>query len=132
MLNPFPIQFLALFSYFILRVFVGGVLCYLGLLHFRSRHTLKGVLTLAWWPYGSISTFLLVVTELTLSIMFTLGFLTQVASLILALTSLKMLVLRGRFDHPALPPRLVYVLFLGAALCLFITGAGAFAFDLPL
>jgi uncharacterized membrane protein YphA (DoxX/SURF4 family) len=132
MLNVFPIQFLALFAYFILRVFVGSVLLYLGLLHFSTRHTLKEVLTLSWWPFGLCSTLVLSLTEIILAVMITFGVLTQIAVLVLALLCLKMIILRERFNHETIPPRLVYVLLLGAALCLFITGAGAFAFDLPL
>ncbi len=132
MLNLFPIQFLALFAYFILRVFVGTVLLYLGLLHFRSRHTLKEVLVLPWWPFGRISTAILIATELTLALMFIFGALTQLAALLLILMCLKMLVLRSYFQHLTVPSRLTYVLLLGAALSLFITGAGVFAVDLPL
>ena len=132
MLNVFPIQFLALFAYFILRVFVGSVLLYFGLLHFNTRHTLKEVLTLSWWPFGLLSTLLLSLTEIILAVMITFGILTQIAALVLTLLCLKMIILRGYFNHEVIPPRIVYILLLGAALSLFITGAGAFAFDLPL
>ncbi len=131
MLNLFPIQFLALFAYFLLRVLAGTVLLYLGLLHARSFPTLKDGLSLSWWPYGRVSAGILIATELATGIMLLLGFATQLAALVLILMSLKLFILRGWLTHETIPPRPFYLLLLGIALCLFITGAGAFAFDLP-
>ncbi len=132
MLNPFPIQFLALFAYFLLRISVGSILLYLGLQHWRSRHELKTVLTLSWWPYGYFSTIVLATSELIIATSFLFGAYTQIAALCVIAMSVKLLILRGRFNHATIPPRLFYVLLFGAALSLFITGGGAFAFDLPL
>ncbi len=132
MLNPFPIQFLALFAYFLLRICVGSILVYLGLQHWHKRHELKMVLTLSWWPYGFFSTMILATSELIIAISLLLGAYTQIAALAIILMSLKLLVLKGRFQHEAIPPPIFYILLVGAGLSLFITGGGAFAFDLPL
>jgi hypothetical protein len=45
---------------------------------------------------------------------------------------LKMFVMRNWFDHPSIPTKLFYVLLFAASVSLFITGAGVFAFDLPI
>lgn len=132
MLNPFPIQFLALFAYFILRFFVGAILIYLGFSHLRARHELKEVLRLSWWPFGKISTFLLITAELFLGTLILAGAFTQFAVLILMGLCIEMLFLRNHFNHPSIPPKIFYLLLLAASLSLFITGAGALAVDLPI
>ncbi len=132
MLNPFPIQFLALFAYAILRIFVGLILMYLGASHIRNRQTLKGVLSFAWFPYENFLVWYVALLELILGTMFVIGFLTQVAALLTFFLSLKFIILNKHFRSPFVPGRLFYVLLLGSALSLFITGAGVPAFDLPL
>lgn len=132
MVNIFPIQFLALFAYLILRLFVGGILLQLGITHWAERKSLGAALTRSWWPYGMTSAVLLAVAELVLAALFITGTLTQVAALATALMSIKLTIVRPWFSHETLPSRLFYCLLLGCALSLFITGAGAVAVDLPL
>lgn len=132
MLNPFPIQWLALFAYLILRFFVGSILIYLGLSHYRNRQELKNVLVLSWWSFGLFSTWILIASEIILGVLLVAGAYTQYAALIVILMSIKLLILRHKFDHPTVPQKLFYVLLLGASLSLLITSAGAFAFDLPI
>ena len=132
MLNPFPIQFLALVAYLILRVFVAGVLIFLSLQHFKYRDELKHILTLSWWPYGTFSSWSFIIGELLIGIFILVGAHTQYAMLLVMAMSLKLIIMRPYFDHHSLPSRMVYVLLFGASLSLFITGAGALAFDLPL
>lgn len=132
MLNPFPIQFLALLAYFILRVIVGFVFLHLAYRHFKLRKTLQPILVLPYFSFGKITTFVLIITELIIGIMFLVGFYTQIAALITIIMSLKMLVLRNKFITPHLPNRLTYLLLFGIGCSLFITGAGIFAFDLPI
>lgn len=132
MLNPFPIQFLALLSYFILRLFLAGILLYLGINHLRHRHELKKVLKLACWPYGYFTTITFATGEIILSLLILTGAFTQYACLAIIAMSLKMIILKKYFNHFTIPPRIFYILLLGTSLTLFITGAGVFAFDLPL
>ncbi len=132
MLNPFPIQFLALLAYLLLRVFVGAILLYLGIRHWQTRHTLKETLVLPWWPFGTTTTLVLIIAELVLGTLFILGAYTQYAALITMLICLDFMLFRHRFTHETLPARIFYVLLFGCALSLFITGAGALAFDLPI
>lgn len=132
MLNPFPIQWLALFAYAILRWAIGFILIYLGFKHWRVRHELKDILTLSWWPFGKISAILLAIGEIMLGLMFVAGAFTQIAALLLMGMCLEMLLWRKHWQHDSLPPKIFYVLLLAASLSLFITGAGALAIDLPI
>ncbi|HMO77590.1 MAG TPA: hypothetical protein PKA42_00340 [Candidatus Paceibacterota bacterium] len=132
MLNPFPIQFLALLAFFILRVIVGFAFIHLAQRHFKHRQALHPTLVLPFFPFGKIHTFVLIITELVIGVMFLVGFYTQIAALLTILMSLKMLVLRNKFVTPHLPNRLTYLLLFGIGCSLFITGAGIFAFDLPI
>lgn len=132
MLNPFPIQWLALFAFSLLRVCLGLTLLVLGRRHWRERQGLAKVFTLHFWPYGRFSATLLAIVKVGLGSLLILGAHTQYAALVVALLSLKLLLLRPWFSHPSLPSRLTYFLMFGMAVSLFITGAGALAVDLPL
>lgn len=132
MLNPFPIQFLAMFAYFILRFVVGVIVLHLGFSHYRHRHELKDILKLSWWPWGKLSIAILVSVEIIVGSMLILGAYTQIAALVLLLMSLEFLITRNWFDHPSIPPKIFYLLLVAISLSLFITGAGVFAFDLPI
>ena len=136
MLNPFPIQYLALFAYFILRVFIGFILLYLGNKHWEAKDELSKIklpTKLSFVnPFVKIGVFSLVVTEIIIGLMFIAGFYTQIAALILIVMSIKILIFHKHLKHPTIPKRLSYVLFLGVGISLFITGAGVLAFDLPI
>ena len=132
MLNPFPIQFLSMLAYFILRVTIASILVYLGFLHLKHRRELKDVFTLSWFPYGTFITWALALLEILAGIFIFVGAHTQYAVLLVFMMSVKMIFLRQWFNHPTIPPKIFYVLLLGASLTLFITGAGVFAFDLPI
>lgn len=136
MINPFPTVFLALIAYAVLRVFIGLALVSLGLKHFRhSRPELTRVIStrfpflsrVAWliaWKYG--------VAEMLIGAMFIVGFFTQIAAIVAAILSIKMLVFRKTFTYPLVPTPVFWFLTLGIAISLFITGAGVFAFDIPI
>lgn len=133
MLNPFPIQFLALFAYFILRVFVGGVLIHLGLRHTRRYQELVSTTNWPLMPHSPLPVVILIVSELALGLFILIGAHTQIAALLIILMSLKLIIWHRRFTVPdIIPPRIFYTLLIGACLSLFITSAGVFAFDLPI
>ena len=132
MLNPFATQYLSLFAYFILRFFVGGILVFLGLKHFSYRNELKHVFALSWFPFGLFTTLVFAAIEIIIGGMFIAGYYTQFAAIAGISISLTMLLIRNWFDHHTIPKKLFYILILGISLSLFITGAGAFAFDLPI
>ena len=132
MLNPFPILFLAPLAYSIMRVVVGIILIRLARRNIRNRHILKDTFTFSFFPYGGFFVWYLCIIELILGVMFIVGFLTQIAALLLMILSLKFIVMHKRFNHPLLPKRLSYVLLFACGVSLLITGAGALAIDLPL
>jgi len=132
MLSIFPIQFLSLFAYLLLRITIGLLLVYLATRHWQYRHELRHVLRLSWWPFGRTTTYLFTIGEFLLAAFILLGVWTQLAALLVAIMSLKMLLMRQWFDHPTIPSKLFYGLLLGASITLTITGAGALAIDLPL
>lgn len=132
MLNLFPIQFLAPFAYLLLRVCIGLVLLRLGASHIRNRHALKDTFSCNFFPYGLFFVWYLGIMEIVIGGLFLAGFLTQLAALLGIVLSLKFIVMHKRFAHPLIPPRLTYVLLFFISLSLLITGAGIFAFDLPI
>ena len=132
MLSVFPIHFLSLFAYFILRIFVGGILFYLGAKHALSWRQLATNFRISWWPFGGFSAVLLATFELIVGSLIIVGAYTQVAALLVALMSLKLFIFSHWFPLADLPSRLFYLLLMAACLSLTITGAGVFAFDLPL
>ncbi len=133
MLSVFPIMFLSLFAHALLRLCLGGAFLYLGARHLRKEQKALEVGFRAHWPHLTFfSSWYLGIVEILIGSMLVLGVSTQIAALVAALLSIKMLVLRRTLPHPAIPEPLFYFLALGASLSLFITGAGVFAFDLPL
>lgn len=132
MLTLFPIQWLALLAYFILRVLVGGVVLTLGLHHLRIWPTLVSKTKVPFFPFPRIAMGLLIATEIIIAFLLVPGIYTQIGALLLIALSIKILFWRGRLGGDLLPARHTYVLLLACGLSLFITGAGALAIDLPI
>lgn len=132
MLNPFPIQFLAILAYAILRVIVGLILVYLGILHIQRRYDLRHALILPFFPFGTLTAWCFGIAELIAGGMFIAGYYTQIAALVAIALSFTLIIFNKRFSSPYFPGKLFYLLLFAASLSLFITGAGAFAFDLPI
>ena len=127
MLNPFPIQFLALFGYFILRVVLGWLIFWQGYnLIYQARYNTQDNLPPRWllWSTGII--------EIILGIQFLLGFLTQIAALVTLLLAIILLAVPRSRIRTFLPDTSFWLLVIGVCICLFITGAGVFAYDLPI
>lgn len=132
MLNIFPIQFLSFFAYFLFRLFVGGVMLYLSVVHIKHYRTLKTQLHLPWFPFPVWNTLLLIGVELTITTSILLGAYTQLGALLLIILSIKMILFKKRWNNQTIPSNMVYILLIGCGISLFITGAGVFAFDLPI
>ena len=132
MLNIFPIQFLAPFAYLLLRVVLGFVLFYLGTSHIRNRHSLQDIFSFSFFPYGLFIVWYLGSVEILIGAMFIVGFFTQIAALLGMALSLKFLVMHKRFTHSLIPSRLCFLFIFMISFTLLITGAGPFAFDLPI
>lgn len=132
MLNLFPIQFLAPLAYFLLRVCVGSLLLYFGYTHYRNRDKLIKTFSFPLFPFKRFAIWTLVVTELILGAMFIVGFLTQIAALGAMILAVEFILFRHYFRSSLIQTRSFYFLLFVASLSLFITGAGIFAYDLPI
>lgn len=128
-LNPIPIQFLALLAYFILRFGVGIVLLHIALRIWNEREQFSLAV-----PSLSARTVVvpLVVGKVVIALMLLIGWYTQYAAIALMLMCIDIILTRRWLAHPVLPPRIFYALLLCAACSLLITGGGAFAVDLPI
>jgi len=132
MLNPFPILFLAPLGYLILRLTVGGLLFYYGYTHLVYRRSLSTALSGQHLPLGTAPAWIFGTLELIAGIMFIFGFYTQIAAIAGMAFSPCVLMFRHPLPAQLFAERIFYVLLFAASLCLFITGAGALAFDLPI
>ncbi len=125
-------------SYFlaptIIRVAVASVFIYLALTHFKDKAAVSGELTMPKISRETavLGTWVLIGAELALAFALFFGAWTQVAAILGALASIKAIILRRKFPiiYPLSP--LVYALLAVMCAVLLLTGAGAFAFDLPL
>lgn len=132
MLNPFPIQFLALVAYTLVRVFLGLVLLNLGITHVRKRKEVSKSFRLPLFPESPFVVTLFGLAEILLGTLFMLGFSTQYAALGTIFMSIFVLFVYRRIASPHIPQKLSWGFILITACSLFITGAGIFAYDLPL
>lgn len=124
MLNPFPIQFLAPFAYAILRVCVGFIFISLASRRIKSRNP-----SIRFFANISVYTAIL---ELILGVFFIAGAYTQISALVAIALSISHILAPKKFGYTGAPSRIFFVLLLFVSLSIFITGAGVFAFDLPI
>ena len=132
MLNPFPIQFLALFAYTLVRLFLGIVLLNLGITHVRNRKEVSTSFRLPLLPESPFAVTLFGLTEILLGTLYILGFSTQYAALGTIFMSIFILFSYRRIASVHIPQKLSWGFILITSCSLFITGAGIFAYDLPL
>ena len=133
MLNIFPdLLFLSFFAPFILRVILGFVLLYFGADRLYRR---RGKFEKLFLKYSSSSgktlLWALGLIELILGGALILGAYTQIASLGVILLVIMSMLGRNIFSLSG-NNQLSYIFMLGISLSLLVSGAGAFAFDLPL
>jgi len=134
MLNPFPdLLVYSLLAPLILRVIVGYIFIDLGMLAFKTERerwfiSLKTLNI----PSPTLAVKILGIIEIVGGIMLIVGFYTQVAALVLGLLTLA--EAQVEYRDPAILKRsfVFYVMLLGILLSLLLSGAGAFAIDLPL
>lgn len=132
MLNLVPLQFLALFGYALLRVVVGFIWLDLALRHKQESLRLQSALHLPVFPWPKTAVSLIIISEFVIGSLFVIGLFTQVAALLSILWCIKLLVLRRYFLDKSFPDTRTTILLLTIGITLFITGAGALAFDLPI
>ena len=137
MLNPFPS--LLMFSFFVptlIRVTVAAVFAYQASNHFKNKRVIAEEVDtkVSWighegavWGVG-----LLILAELTIAAALFVGVWTQFAAILAIFGFAKMAFLKRAFPAYAPLSPLVYTLLIVMSLTLLVSGAGAFAFDLPL
>ena len=132
MLSLFPqILFLEPVGITLLRVAAGLVFLYLAYWHSQRVRELSDVRFIiigkgAWIVYGAIF------FEAVVGAALIAGYLTQLAALIGAVMALKCLIWRGRYPQFFPLERAASFMLLAICLSLIVTGAGSYAFDLPL
>jgi uncharacterized membrane protein YphA (DoxX/SURF4 family) len=126
MQNLFPIQWLALVAYFILRLGIGILLIHYARRHLQSKQLFKT----AGWP--TYTFWGLVTAEVIAGILFIFGFLTQAAAILCITIGAGLITISQHRYHSELPPKPVLFLMIIIGMTLFITGAGVAAVDLPI
>lgn len=134
MLNPFPdLLTYSLLAPFILRVVAGFIFINLGVLAFKNEKErwLVSLSTLK-IPDPKLTLKILGGIEIIAGIMLILGFYTQIAALLLALLTFAEVYVE--YKDPTILKRnfVFYIMILSILLSLLLSGAGAFAIDLPL
>lgn len=134
MLNPFPdLLAYSLLAPFILRVVVGFIFINLGVFAFKNEKE-RWLISLSTLkvPNPKLAIKILGTIEIVGGIMFILGFYTQIVALALGLLTLSEAYVE--YKDPAILKRnfVFYIMLLAIVLSLILSGAGAFAVDLPL
>ena len=132
MLSVFPeILFLSPFAPTLLRVAAGIVLLIVAWTHYERRNELGQEKFIVVGQGMWIPVFAALVEFLT-AVGLILGTYTQAVAIVGALLALKHLLWRGHYPNFFPLSRSASMLLLAICLSLIVTGAGAFAFDLPL
>lgn len=137
MLNTFPnLLFLGLLSPFLIRITVGVIFIWIGYSYiFKDRVIVAEQLKKRWPKGASFFMYFGGIFEIITGIFLFVGFLTQIASIVgmlIALDALFVKMFYKDLDRVAKYNKLFYILLFIASLSLLFSGAGAFAFDLPL
>lgn len=126
MLNPFPaLLSFSLLGPFFLRVVVGTLFLLFAMQLYReiSGGGHKAERLVAWGIVG---------IEGLSGVSLVLGYYTQIGAILGSGVAIFCIVLRTRFPKIITESQTLYILLLTISLSLIFTGAGAFAFDLPL
>lgn len=134
MLNPFPdLLTYSQMAPFILRVVAGVIFIDLGILLFKAERE-RWVISLSTLkvPNPKVTVKILGIIEVTAGVMLILGAYTQIAALVLALLTFAESYIE--YKDPAILRRnlVFYVMLFAIVVSLLLSGAGAYAFDLPL
>jgi uncharacterized membrane protein YphA (DoxX/SURF4 family) len=134
MLSPFPDLFTySFFAPFILRMVAGLIFIDLGVLAFRGeKERWVSSLSTLRIPNPKIAVKIFGAIEVIGGAMLILGFYTQIAALVLAILTFCEAYVEYKFPVVLKRNLVFYVMLLAILLSLLLTGAGAYAFDLPL
>ena len=133
MLNPFPsLLMFGILAPFIIRVSLGATLLYIAVEHFRSKREIAGVLSPLMGRSSKWAWVLLCSVEVVAGALLVVGAWTQIGAIVVLLLALKTFFIKPSLRHLSPLSRSTYVLMCMMALSLLLSGAGGFAFDLPL
>ena len=132
-LNPFPdLLSLIFFAPFLLRVGLGTLLFLFGFIRLSGRrHVYLKRFRERWPESGEVLLFSLGGVEIVVGLLFIVGFYTQIAALISMAMALMLLFTRNTRMVSGNNKPMYFLIFI-VSLSLLISGAGAFAFDIPL
>ncbi|MDQ3089838.1 MAG: DoxX family protein [bacterium] len=134
MLNTFPdLLTFSLFAPFILRVVLGVILIDLGILKFKSERSrwMASFEALRLRPAGNLVS-LMGSIEIIGGIMLIVGIYTQIAALVFVVLFAIEFYIEWTEANVLKRDLVFYVLCFAISLSLLLSGAGAFAFDIPL
>ena len=134
MLSVFPsLLFLSLLAPLILRVVAGVILFSDGYSYFKgNKEKIADEATKTFGGIGRYSYLLVGGAEVLIGLSLVAGYLTQVSALLGAILILKIFFLKKKMPVLSLQSNTTYMLLLAILVSLIVTGAGAFAVDLPL
>lgn len=133
MLNPFPeLLVYGILAPFIIRLALGFALLYLSVLHYRNKRQIAELLRpsigrLAGGVGPTVAVF-----EVASGVALVAGAWTQIAALLACVLMLKPLFLKSHLQGLSPYSHGTYAILFMMALSLLLSGAGAFAFDIPL
>jgi len=134
MLNPFPeLLVYSFWAPFILRVVAGFVFINLGVFAFKNeKERWIASLSALKVPSPKVAVKIFGLIEIAGGVMLILGFYTQIAALVLAIVTFAEAYIE--YKEPLILKRnfVFYILLLSILLSLLLSGAGAYAIDLPL
>lgn len=133
MFNPFPeLLDLAYLAPFILRLGFGLVLFITSFHQLLDRHDELSARFKEVWPKnGTNILWIASVVEIVVGLSFIAGFYTQIAALVGIIFSITAITYK-KYRQATTRDLVFYILMLVISLSLIVTGAGIFAFDLPL
>ena len=137
MLNVFPdLLFLQLLAPFLIRITLGVMFFWIGYSYiFRDREAVVAQLSTKWPKLGPFSVWFGGIFEMITGIFLIVGFLTQIAAIagmLIAIDALFAKFLYKDLDEVVKYSKMFYIFAFVTSLSLLFSGAGAFAFDLPL
>lgn len=134
MLNTFPsLLTFSLAAPFILRVVLGIIFILAGYIKiFKKRNDSVNMFSVAGFPVPVFFFWLVALVEVIAGAALVIGFGTQIAAILIGLITLGGLFIKIRKPELLRQPIDFYVFALAIAISLTLTGAGFWAFDMPL
>lgn len=133
MLNPFPeLLVYQILAPTLLRIAAACVLCYIAVKQFQRKEELAKTKFPIIGTVGAVVVWIKIIAELLIAGALFFGYYTQVAAILGSIVALKQLMWTRLYPRWVPTSRGTSALLLVILLSLLLTGAGAFAFDLPL